>query len=248
MPRNPKKKALYEVMGKGFTKPSSDKMLEQLHPQPQKPVYGSASTGKAEKSTSLKWPTRPRIVQFNAGRVEFSLPYQVVVALFLSVVLLILVFFRLGQFYGHRTKEPPAAKTSLSSGQLPAVANRSQIPAQQGGPSKTAAAVRTATPGPSAAAKANNRIVIQTYQFKNHLEPVKDYFAGFGIETEIIQIDNWWYLVTKDKYENPDKPGTDGYRVKERIIQLGSGYKAPAGYETFGSKPFYDAYGKKFED
>jgi hypothetical protein len=77
---------------------------------------------------------------------------------------------------------------------------------------------------------------------------VKDYFAGFGIETEVRHINNWYYLVTKDKYDNPEKPGTDGYAAKQKIIELGADYKAPAGYGTFGPKPFHDAYGMRFED
>jgi hypothetical protein len=80
------------------------------------------------------------------------------------------------------------------------------------------------------------------------LEPVKEHFAQFGIETEIKRIDEWYYLVTKDKYDNPQKPGTDGYLARQRIIELGAQYKAPPGYETFGKEPFHDAYGMKFDD
>ena len=90
--------------------------------------------------------------------------------------------------------------------------------------------------------------MIQTYQLRTHLEPVKQYFAQFGIETDIKKIGDWYYLVTKDKYENPEKSGTDGYFAKQKIIELGAEYKAPQGYETFGSKPFYDAYGQRFDD
>jgi len=80
------------------------------------------------------------------------------------------------------------------------------------------------------------------------LEPVKQYFASFGIETEIRQVGSWYYLVTKDKYENPERPGTEGYVAKERIIKLGANYKAPPGYESFGTQPFHDAYGMRFDD
>jgi hypothetical protein len=57
--------------------------------------------------------------------------------------------------------------------------------------------------------------------------------------------------VTKNGYDNPDKPGTDGYLAKQKIIELGAGYKPPTGYETFrradGTGPFNDAFGMKFE-
>ena len=96
-----------------------------------------------------------------------------------------------------------------------------------------------------------NRIVIQTLQLRSHLEPVKQYFASFGVETEIKKVDNWYYLVTENKYDNPEKPGTNGYFAKQRIIELGAGYKAPTGYESFrrGDKmPFHDAFGMNFDD
>ena len=100
-----------------------------------------------------------------------------------------------------------------------------------------------------AESKGNNRIVIQEYQVRAHLEPVQQYFAQFGIETEIIPIDNQWFLVTKAKYEeNPKRPGTDGYLAKQKIIEFGAQYKAPQGYETFAPHFFKDAYGMKFDD
>ena len=67
-------------------------------------------------------------------------------------------------------------------------------------------------------------------------------------ETEIKKVGDWYYLVTKHRYEKPDRAGTDGYLAKQEIIKLGAKYKAPAGYESFGREPFHDAYGKKFDD
>ncbi len=93
-----------------------------------------------------------------------------------------------------------------------------------------------------------NRIVIQMYQVRGHLEPVKAYFDGMGVQTEILKKDNWYYLATKNRYENPERQGTDGYTAKEKIIELGSGYKAPAGYETFAPNFFSDAFGMRFDE
>jgi hypothetical protein len=86
------------------------------------------------------------------------------------------------------------------------------------------------------------------YQVRTHLEPVQEYFDKMGVATEIIEKNNWYYLVTKNGYDNPDKPGTDGFLAKQKIIELGAGYKAPAGKETFGPKPFKDAFGMRFEE
>jgi hypothetical protein len=46
-------------------------------------------------------------------------------------------------------------------------------------------------------------------------------------------------------YENPEMSGTDGFKMKQRIINIGAKYKASKGYETFAPYFFKDAYGKK---
>jgi hypothetical protein len=94
----------------------------------------------------------------------------------------------------------------------------------------------------------NNRIVIQTYQLRAHLVPVQEYFARFGIETKIVRIGDWYYLMTVDKYDNPDRPGTEGYVAKQKIIELGAEYKAPTGFESFAPNLFKDAYGMRFDE
>lgn len=90
--------------------------------------------------------------------------------------------------------------------------------------------------------------MIQAHQNSAELKPVKDYFASNGIEMEIRKIGSWYYLVTKGKFDNPEKAGTDGAVMKQRIIELGEKYEAPAGYGSFGPKPFSDAYGMRFDD
>jgi len=249
MARNRRKKSLYEVISKTRLKSSYSKTLEQLHPEKSdKDEPATAKSAIQVPERAAQWPKRPRIVQFNAGRIEISMPYEIAIALLLGVVLLVLVVFRLGQNLSSQkvtvsaTKVPKsvqkeAVRVAASATQTPDAVEKTSpdvpVSAEKVGPAKS---------------KGDNRIVIQTYQLKAHLEPVKQYFAGFGIETEIKKIDDWYYLVTKNKYENPERPGTNGYSAKQKIIELGAKYKAPSGYETFGSKPFHDAYGKKFED
>ena len=244
MVRNRKKKALYEVIGKNWPKTRCDKILHQEESGEETPA---AAKYPASISRPAKWPRKPRIMQFNADRIEFSIPYQLAIALLLVFILLILVVFRLGQSVAGQKKAPSGTEMpknlrvvapDATAGALPAAAQ-----AENAAPKL--ASTQEAIP---ADVKGNNRIVIQTYQVRAQLEPARQYFARFGIETEIRRIDNWYYLVTKDKYENPEKPGTDGYLAKQKIIQLGSEYKAPQGYETFGLKPFHDAYGMKFDD
>lgn len=240
MARNREKKALYEVMRESWHKPSYDKTLEPLHPE----KTGEDKQAPARiliplRKRAARWLNKPRAVQFNAGRIEISVPYPFVVVFFLVLVLLVLIAYRLGQI-SYRSSQKvagPAVKTPASVQKATAAV----------APEKTSVSpvIRQVEP---VKPKGDNRIVIQSYQIRADLEPVKQYFAQFGIETEIIKIDAWYYLVTKDKYENPGRPGTDGYLAKQKIVELGAKYKAPPGSETFGSQPFSDAYGKKFDE
>jgi hypothetical protein len=250
MARNREKKALYEVISKTWPKPRYDKTLEQLHPEKSGKDKQIATKFSAQlRGRAAKWLNRPRIIQFNAGRIEISMPYQLAIALLLGLVLLVLVAFRLGQITYLSSQ-----KATDSAAKIPESTQKTVPKMTTGAPQRTAPAEEK-TPVPTftqkvepVKPKGDNRIVIQSYQLRADLEPVKQYFAQFGIETEIIKISDWYYLVTRDKYENPGKPGTDGYLAKQKIIELGANYKAPPGYEAFGSKPFSDAYGKKFDE
>jgi Na+-transporting methylmalonyl-CoA/oxaloacetate decarboxylase gamma subunit len=262
MAHNREKKALYEVMSKAaWPKPRYDKALEPLHQEKTGEDKQTATRFSIPlHKRAANWLNRPRIVQFNAGRIEISMPYQLAIALLLGLVLLVLVVFRLGQITYRSSQKAtgPAAKMPESvqkaaplvtaeravAGKVTAVvAPQKAAPAEEKTP--VPPVIQKVEP---VKPKGDNRIVIQSYQLRADLEPVKQYFAQFGIETEIIKISDWYYLVTKDKYENPAKPGTDGYLAKQKIIELGAKYKAPPGSEAFGSQPFRDAYGKKFDE
>ena len=49
--------------------------------------------------TAAKWWRKPRVVKFNVGRVEFSMQYQLGIALVLISILLIVAAFRLGGYF-----------------------------------------------------------------------------------------------------------------------------------------------------
>lgn len=240
MVRKRRKKALYEVIGGELYKPGYGKSLEPLQPKTAKGPEPEAEKQKPQAfGRPAEWPKRPRPLQFNAGRIEFSLPYTGTVAVVLTMIALLLLCFRLGQTIGARQM----AGLGVSDEQMAAQRGTAE-PAETGVAADTAPARETAPVDTSAG---SNRIVIQTYQARAHLEPVKDYFERLGIKTEILKRGEWYYLVTVNKYDNPERTGTDGYRAKQRIIKLGENYKAPEGYETFGTRPFHDAYGMKIE-
>ncbi len=247
MARNRKRKALYEVVGKAWSKSSQDKTLEQPRPAPtakDEPIKPQAA--KLSEKMAL-WPRRPRIFQLSAGRIEISIPYGVAVALLLGVILLILVVYRVGQLSSPADRKLADAEPEIPPAVQPVIPAATEL-AQPPDTAAEKVAVALAERIGQPEQKGDNRIVIQTYQLRPHLQPVKQYFARFGIETEIKKVGDWYYLLTLNKYENPERPGTDGYDAKQRIIELGAAYRAPLGYETFGDKPFHDAYGKRFEE
>ena len=241
MARYRRKKALYEVIGKSRVNSRYDRALKPPHEE--KGDGESVVEGSAVEMSKIaaQWPRRPKFFQFNAGRIEISMPWQLAVALLLLVVLSILVVFRLGQGSG--------SKQGLSSGQGEAIVDMGQtVKADETGlAAEDVSAV--GAPKPSAVEekpKGNNRIVITQYRTSRDLEPVRKYFADNGIETKIEKRSGWFFLVTtKDTYENPQRAGTNGAAALEKIKDVGAGYKAQQGYDSFAPTLFSDAYGEK---
>jgi hypothetical protein len=240
-------KALYEVLGSSKLKPGYQKTLEQVKepekPQPPPPPPEPEPTQLEDTPKAMTgWPKKPKILQFNESRIELSMPYPLAITALMVVVLLVLVSFRLGQIA--MTGQNIASDTNVSD---QAAVGRFTPPVEQQALTQPPV-LEPPKPTTAAASTGQNRIVIQQYHLRSHLEPVKDYFSEKGIETEILNVNNTYFLVTANKYENPNRTGTDGYETKQRIIELGAAYTAPEGYESFGTQPFHDAYGRKFDE
>ncbi|MFH1615518.1 MAG: hypothetical protein ABIG61_10610 [Planctomycetota bacterium] len=239
---------LYEAMSKSRRKTGGDKGSGLF--------WSKQKDGGMVKESGLaaSWRKRPKLVLFNAGRVELSLPYPIAVTVVLVLLLVILGVFRLGQRsrraggggfdsdlrYSEAALEEPTAMPAggvrteggrAASGKA-AVVLPEMVTAESSGTGESQGT-------------GNNVIVLVEYATRAQLVPVRDYFASKGIETEIIAEGGRYFLVTKNRYQNPDKEGTDGYATKQKIIEAGRGYKAPEGYETFAPRLFSDAYGKK---
>jgi len=251
MARNRKKKALYEVMSKARDKPGYGRTLEKMRPKKpvekkDEPVTNQKSATDVETSkTAAKWWRKPRIVQFNVGRIEFSMPYQLAVALVLGLILLVLAAFWLGQEYSptdQRTistaierqqinRRTPMEREAADIREPPALAEDSTLLDEELEPVK---------PKPTG----NNVIVLVQYESHADLVPVRDHFAEYNIDTEIVMENGRWFLQTKNRYDNPGTRGTDGYKALQDIIKVGAEYKAPPNYEPFTQHLFSDAYGK----
>lgn len=261
MARNRGKKALYEVMSKARQKPGYGKSLEPM-PSKKAGQEGPEVEKRDALETSkgmVKWSRRPRLIQYNNGRIEFSMPYQAVIALALALILVIIVVYRLGQF----SYQPPEQQ------ELPPPAGLMRQIDQENGTEQAAMDILSPSPAPNEPIEnrapqterittnvepnepkepmGSNVIVLVQYHSPADLGPVQAHFEAHGIETEIRMMKGRYFLQTVNRYDNPERPGTDGYEAKQKIIEIGKKYKAPVGYETFARHRFSDAYGMKVQ-
>jgi len=188
------------------------------------------------------WTKKRRMVQLNADRIDISIPYQLAIAVVLGLVLVLLVVFRLGQNSVERQINSSVEKVTKPA--VPAkAAPKVETPVKQ---PVVEAVKKPESPKPAAIVPSgDNRLVLAQYHSSRDLEPVQKYFADNGIELVIENRESGFFLVTKNLYDNPAKAGTDGAAVKKKITDIGAGYKAPQGYESFAPKLFSDAYGEK---
>ena len=256
MARNPKRMALYEVIAKSRQKnrpvsrsgpAESEGFAKNRAIQPDV-VEGS---GQGDQSAST-WPPRP-VVSSVAGRLLFSISYPVACVLLLALILIAAVAFRFGQIYSERQRRLPApeavSSTNAGAGTEVTSAGNRQITDDRSetGPEK---ADETSDTDKGGVLKpvGDHVIVIATISASRDsgaLVPVKEYFERNGIASEIQKRGTYYFLVTKDRYRSPQRAGSEGFYALKRIKETGANYKAPTGYETFGSKPFQDAYAMK---
>jgi hypothetical protein len=271
MARSPGKIALYELVNKARFKSAQQKALsaadakqEQkapviapVDPAPRpggvevekkldSPVKPPAAPVSAEKrpeavvKSPASWSARPKPVRVYADRLELCFSWQVIAIAGLTFVVILLVFFKLGQIFSTgKAETKKSAPIAVSVQQI--------MP-------KTKPAETVVRPVPQATPKVvepmgDNVIVITSYKLNTDLEPVKQHFTKFGIATEIIKRGSRYMLITQNRFNDIEKPGTDGYEMKRKIMSIGASYKPPAGsgFESFGTKPFQDVYGMKLE-
>jgi len=251
MVRNRGKKALYEVMSKARVKSEPAKVVEHL--RPTKPDEEALAVKQKESAivtkSTAKWWRKPRIVQLNAGRIEFSMPYQIAVVLFLGFIFVVIAAYRLGQAsYPAQQQEQQVMQSEAeqldTDTERPIVPTSSNIeqPQTSEPAEDTTAGTEVTEPVESTG---DNVIVLAQYTSVPDLAAVQTYFDKFDIKLRIVPEDGRYFLQTIQRYDNPSKPGTDGYDALQKIKKIGKDYKAPKGYETFAPNYFQDAYGKK---
>jgi len=268
--------ALYEVMSKAKEKPGYKRTLEKIRTgkggeekdasakkeeavvaettvEPDTGLVSDETIASEEQGDagtsglSVQWRRKPKKVQYNHGRIEFSVPYQIGIAALLGLVVVMLLAFRVGQ----RSVVVENAGDSIP----PVNAGRNrQDPivggnegAQKGTP-PAKGTVRDSGNAGATVSRGSSVIVLVQYRSERDLVPVRAHFASYGIATEIVRSGGQYFLMTQDRYES-FAPGGDGQLAKQRIAEVGADYKgkAPEGYETFAPHYFGDAYGKKVE-
>ena len=243
------RKALYEVMSKSrVSKPAVEPLRSQT--EQKKPQEEIEATEEIPQPQS-HWLKKPDFLQLNAGRIEFSLPYQVAIVVVLVLILLVLAAYNIGRLSASRATEqispgPAPTRQDNFDGYQSEVSGQTNL----GNAGNTQANMDTAQGNGSSASAAssvgNNYIIIKQYHARADLEPVQKHFAASGIATEIVRENGTYFLRTTNLYDNPNRQGSNGYRALQEIIKVGAEYKglAPAGLESFAPNYFSDAYGK----
>ncbi len=245
MARKYKPVSLYEVIKSSRPNDGANKGLRRLHlfRRPEKRFKSPVKT----EEEPLEWPRKPKILQFNAKRVEISLPYEFAIAVLLGVVLIAMLAFRVGQWQGQdqqRGEKEVIGIKKTKSGSLPLVDTAGITQYSNSKLQKESGLIEKVK---MVELVADHRIVVQQCQVYADLVPVQKHFATYGIRTEIEKRGDWYFLVTVDRFGNPEKQGTTGYEMKQKIIEAGAKYKAPRGYATFALSLFSDAYGEKIQ-
>ncbi|MBP8305113.1 MAG: hypothetical protein KBE04_13420 [Phycisphaerae bacterium] len=97
-------KPLYEVIRQARLKAPEPGSVAPLRPAPSEDPVPDTTVQKAEEhpaeptppAQAVRWQ-HPRPVQFNAGRLELTVPYPIAAAIALAILLIVLAAYRLGQ-------------------------------------------------------------------------------------------------------------------------------------------------------
>lgn len=251
MARNHRKKALYEVIAKSRQRMDGRGLMGrgkgEKTPQPPTNLLKPGEVDvQQDTDQEQQWPPHRDAVSSLAGQLVLSLSYPIVAVILLSLILVTAAAFRMGQIYAERGLDKASATDVVSP--------RTRTPQEFDRPSRPSSTPeRQPESGDepkedALAPKGDHVIVIATISVgrkSDALEPVMDYFSKNGIATEVQRRGTYYFLITKRRYLRPQKQGSEGFFALKKIKEVGAGYVAPAGFETFGSMPFQDAYAMK---
>ena len=232
-------KALYEAMSRASSR-SQAKLTRGRSAQQQ-----IEPPTEADRTHNGKMHWQPRAFQLHSGRVELTLPYSAIAVVSILFVLALVASFKLGQ-HGQplarlASRQPP------SPAAVPGTDAESEA-AAEGANEKVVSPVADADSS-SSLVRPGSTIVIQQCDTLDDLIPLRQFFTGRGIGTEIIRRDKAYYLFTVERFSSFRlKEGTREYRLQQRIVELGQEYEAPAGRRSFAPRRFSDAYLKPLDE
>lgn len=210
---------------------------------------------------------KPRPVQLNEGRIEISVPYHVGAIAGLVLLLVIVGAYRLG---GSGSQPNAAASPVVGRSAAvnpPAGSTPRSATADAGRPTSSSTVADAAKQDVvSTAVQGDHLLILALSKRQEDFDPVVRHFRENEIEVTPVSLDSLrqWFakynldasrlpsgdgflLVTANFYGNPKVAGTDGFKMKQRITEVGARYKgkAPSGYNSFAPNYFSDTYGMK---
>jgi hypothetical protein len=247
--------ALYEAVDQDRFKAAQEKEIERIMQPPRTgddpPVAAPAPPPRtvqppvarqapANAAVSMRKPA----VQANKGRIELFVPVSVLITFGLVLLVLLLFVFKCGQWYAQHEE---AQKVDVQKASDELMAQAAQVAKKMAvistAPVEKPVVQNVSLPVASPVSKGNIAIVLKQLANPRNLEPAKKYFDEHGIGTEIVQSGSSYLLISKARFESVTRG--EGLAALQKIKQVGSQYKAPAGYGSFAPKMFNDAYGKK---
>ena len=153
--------------------------------KPPRPVDVSPTSTQGPVQTWL----RPKAVQFNDGRIEVSLPYQIGIIIGLGVVLVVLMGFWFGRLMGRIDERSRyggvSAAPRAAVGGTPGRPSAPKVDAEaQGAETAAPTPERSRAEGSAAAAAGSQNdhvIVLAHYETEDQLEPIQTFFENRGI-------------------------------------------------------------------
>ena len=247
MARNPRQTVLYEVIRRQRNSGTEDRKswLSVLKNCRKNRLTDQKTekqpSGGPDKPSGAAGLRRPVLRPASA---RSKIPYLIIGLLILAAVLALWVIIKISpKDTGKEQKIPDLQTKAIQTRENPDMGGdlAAARSSQTSGKGDTPIVEKEQTPQSTG----DHIIVIVQYASSRDLEPVKKYFADNGIKTRIENKGDYYLLTTKNKYQNPKRQGTDGYKILQKIKEVGKKYKAPSGYEPFSSTPFQDAYPKK---
>jgi hypothetical protein len=239
------RKVLYEAIRKGQERIASGIKSGQFSSgKKETPKFadgGNETRGLKDEVLSAGKKTEFSLL---TGTLVISIPYRVAGVIVLALILVVLMAFWLGQIRGTRRSaelEPVETSEPAVTGQDKGSVAATIKEMDESGTVLEEAEADKGLYSPAG----DNVIVIATVKDAEDLKPVQEYFTANGVGTKILQRELYCFLVTTDRFQTPNRRGSNGYKALQLIKKIGLDYNVPDGGKNFGKEPFQDAYPMK---